>query len=370
MDGSMIGLALALALASVLLVTRLKMMGAATLLGKTNFPKFAYSLIFMFALSACSETEIELIEVPANTPPQAAIYIAGNFNEWNPGDERYRMTYRPSTQSYFVLIEPGSGVLEYKFTRGDWTSVEVDSCGNEIPNRSLDIQNSPFDRVRIENWSDLNPNFCDFITLCIEEVPPGTQDTVYVAGDFNKWDLSDTKVFFLPQGSGPWYVHVPKTPNGSFFKFHRGSWKTGEIDERGFPRKNRYSAPDEKDSIHVKIDGWWDQLAEEQNTLTFEIIAVPAFTPSDAQFYLSSSQFDWDEAREELQFELNEKGTYTLTIPRVNYRFSYKIHRGNWSTVESDAQGNDILNRSFLQGTEDTIQLVIDGWPDMAEISK
>ncbi len=375
MDGSVIASALALALAKMIFPinmasakasakARAKASASASANAISSIKVFCASIALLF-LSSCNVTEVELIDLPENTPPQAAIYIAGNFNEWNPGDERYRMTYRPSTNSYYTMLPAGAGSIEYKFTRGDWTSVEADSCGREIANRKLNIDENSFSRVRIENWSDLNPNFCDYVTLCIEEVPPGTTDSVFIAGDFNQWDLSDEQFAFVPQGTGPWHVIVPKTLNGSFYKFHRGSWKSGEIDDSGFPRKNRF-AGQEDDSVYVKIDGWWDQLAEERNALTFEIIGAPSNTPENASFYLASSQFNWEESREELKFERNQKGTYTLTIPRVDYRFSYKINRGNWATVESDSEGNDITNRSYLQGAEDTVQLTIEGWLDLA----
>ena len=46
---------------------------------------------------------------------------------------------------------------------------------------------------------------------------------------------------------------------------------------------------------------------------------------------------------------------------RVNYRFSYKINRGSWETVETKGNGEDIPNRSYLQGSQDTIFLKIRG---------
>lgn len=321
-------------------------------------------LLLSLVLSSCNVTEIELVDLPKNTPPQADIYIAGNFNDWNPGDDRYRLTYRPETKSYYVLIGPGKGDIEFKFTRGDWTSVEADSCGYDIENRYIDLEKTSFERVRIENWSDLNPNFCDHVTLCIEEVPENTEDSIFIAGDFNGWNLHDSKVGFVPAGPGPWYIVVPKTQTGTYFKFHRGNWKTGEIDDNGLPRKNRYIEPTDSDTIPVRIDGWWDELAEKHNSLTFVITDIPENTPEGDNIYLSSSQFDWETGREELRFERTELG-YLLSIPRVNYRFSYKFNRGNWATVETQADGSDIPNRSYLQGSKDTLFVSIRGWHDL-----
>jgi hypothetical protein len=43
-------------------------------------------------------------QIPANTPAGAEVFIAGNFQNWNPGDQAYK------------LIENGNGDLEITFT--------------------------------------------------------------------------------------------------------------------------------------------------------------------------------------------------------------------------------------------------------------
>jgi hypothetical protein len=79
-------------------------------------------------LSSCYEMTVEVTRIPSNTPAGDPIYIAGNFNNWDPGDDRY-ILQQTGESTYEVRLPRGIGPLEYKFTRGDWTTVEKDICG-------------------------------------------------------------------------------------------------------------------------------------------------------------------------------------------------------------------------------------------------
>jgi predicted alpha/beta superfamily hydrolase len=78
------------------------------------------------------------VAVPASTPAGASIYVAGTFNNWNPGDARYRLAREGASG---VLALPGSvrGPVEFKFTLGSWDRVEVSGSGGDVPNRTLTV---------------------------------------------------------------------------------------------------------------------------------------------------------------------------------------------------------------------------------------
>ncbi|HMA19678.1 MAG TPA: alpha/beta hydrolase-fold protein [Gemmatimonadaceae bacterium] len=80
---------------------------------------------------------VEIVSVPASTPRGAPIYLAASFNGWRPGVPAYQL--RDEGNGRYVLDVPDtlSGSVEFKFTRGSWESVEIDSAGNDIPNRQL-----------------------------------------------------------------------------------------------------------------------------------------------------------------------------------------------------------------------------------------
>ncbi len=65
------------------------------------------------------------------------VYLAGNFNGWKLSDERYRMQKKGAGKYYFEFPNRHSlpPLLEYKYNRGAWESVELDGAGHERHNR-------------------------------------------------------------------------------------------------------------------------------------------------------------------------------------------------------------------------------------------
>ncbi len=83
---------------------------------------------------AFSQLVLNISSVPSNTPSADKIFVAGNFNGWNPGlTEMLKQT----DGTYSVTLNPAAGNVEYKFTRGTWTAVEGNANGQVIPNRKI-----------------------------------------------------------------------------------------------------------------------------------------------------------------------------------------------------------------------------------------
>lgn len=93
--------------------------------------------------------------IPSNTPKDAAIYITGDFNDWHPGSVKYCMHQLPHG-SYRVKIPLQMDSISYKFTRGDWSSVEGRENGYPIRSRSYvyDKNNTEI-YLSIKAWEDL-----------------------------------------------------------------------------------------------------------------------------------------------------------------------------------------------------------------------
>lgn len=81
--------------------------------------------------------------VPANTPTDATIYVAGSFNGWSAGDTAYALTQEAGEGVYTITLEPAVGDLEFKFTRGSWQTVEGDASGGFRPNRTHFYDGTP-----------------------------------------------------------------------------------------------------------------------------------------------------------------------------------------------------------------------------------
>ncbi|RKY52457.1 MAG: hypothetical protein DRP93_08105, partial [Candidatus Neomarinimicrobiota bacterium] len=74
------------------------------------------------------------VEVPNTTPKDADIYIAGNFNGWNPADPDYKLSFLESGL-YVIELTMDTNDVEFKFTMGSWAKVELLSNNKDRPNR-------------------------------------------------------------------------------------------------------------------------------------------------------------------------------------------------------------------------------------------
>ncbi len=80
-----------------------------------------------------------LVGVPANTPADAAVHIAGSFNAWNPGAPAYRLARSADGRYRLTLPADVRGPIEFKFTLGSWPKVEMGPDGADIANRSFTV---------------------------------------------------------------------------------------------------------------------------------------------------------------------------------------------------------------------------------------
>ncbi len=77
------------------------------------------------------------VTVPKDTPNDAAVFIAGDFQGWNPGKTPMR---RAADGTWEIELPFTEGqALQYKYTRGSWEAVEKDAGCGEIPNRTLTV---------------------------------------------------------------------------------------------------------------------------------------------------------------------------------------------------------------------------------------
>ena len=98
------------------------------------------ALAWLALLAAPASGQLTLrIQAPADTPPTADVFVAGSFNGWNPANPAYRLAREPSGEYAITLPPEVRGGIEFKFTRGSWEAVEVDSGGADVPNRRFTI---------------------------------------------------------------------------------------------------------------------------------------------------------------------------------------------------------------------------------------
>ncbi len=318
-------------------------------------------------LFSCHQVTIVVREIPPNTPPGSALFVTGNFNFWNPGDLTYALQLNPGDSTYSVTLPRGSGTIDYRFTRGDWTTVEADLCGNAMTAHRVQYQQHDTVEVSIRSWKDMGPTHCNEVTFVIDQLPKGTPPhaQLYIAGNFNNWQAADPAYRMRKNEDGKYYLRMHQNLEGIEYKITRGSWSTTEVDAIGNPVRNRFFIFGIQDTVLLDIPAWNDLLpvANHRDWTTF-VVAMPKNTPKDSRIFLTGSFNNWDP--HDLRYEMQKmtNGAFMFNLPRKRDYIEFKFTRGNWATVEGDAYGNPIENRSFIFGHLDTLNLTVQNWED------
>lgn len=115
----------------------------------------SFAFLITFSLPSLAQITFRITSWPASMPMNDPIYVAGNFNGWQPGLAEYRVQPR-ADGSYSLTLPSTTGRLEFKFTRGTWDTEEVDGDGQVIPNRRWEVTGEATQDFAIAGWKDLD----------------------------------------------------------------------------------------------------------------------------------------------------------------------------------------------------------------------
>lgn len=99
-----------------------------------------------------AEVKITITNLPANHPFEEPIFIAGDFNSWDPGNETHKFT--KNNDNTYSLTLNSNGTIKFKFTRGSWAKVEKGVNCVEMSNRSFTFGTTSTLNVQVINWAD------------------------------------------------------------------------------------------------------------------------------------------------------------------------------------------------------------------------
>lgn len=131
-----------------------------------------------------------LVSIPDNTPPADTVYIAGDFQGWNPGSPAHALTQQPDGRWSITLNLTDGAEIQFKFTRGSWARVEKGPSGEEIPNRRFTPVGVQTVELTVANWADIVPStvtgHVEFLThapflngrRCWVYLPPGYHESL------------------------------------------------------------------------------------------------------------------------------------------------------------------------------------------------
>lgn len=113
---------------------------------------------FFVAIQLHAQFSVRLIVNTVATKANDDIYVAGNFNNWNPKDENYKLKPFGGSRKSIVLKNMAPGTYAFKFTRGGFDKVETLSDGRDISDRVLEVNNDISLEFDIPGWKDEYPD--------------------------------------------------------------------------------------------------------------------------------------------------------------------------------------------------------------------
>lgn len=105
-----------------------------------------------------AQYSVRIIVNTIATKQNDAVYVAGNFNNWNAKDVDKKLKPFGGGRLVIVFNNIAAGLYEYKFTRGDWSKVETNAKGEDIENRNVTITGDTSFEVMIAGWKDDFPD--------------------------------------------------------------------------------------------------------------------------------------------------------------------------------------------------------------------
>ncbi len=210
-------------------------------------------------LGAIGQIRIEVVS-PKLLLPDSPIYLAADFNNWQPGDIAYMLKKQPNGIFYIELPDTLT-YFEYKFTQGSWVVVEGkanrSSRFNRVYNRATE-PNPKLIKATIEGWEG-KPTY----RFVINQIPDNTPKdaSLYISGNFNNWKAGDEHYKLQKQGNGTNRVAVVSESDHLEFKFTRGDWVSVEGQINGKARPNRTifrSSIRDTENLSCEITSWED----------------------------------------------------------------------------------------------------------------
>lgn len=124
----------------------------------TSFNRSAGSTPIAAAAESRNVSVAITVTLPSTTPPGDTIFIAGDFQGWDPGGTP--MTKVDDLTWTISLPFTEGDAPQYKFTRGTWEAVEKDAGCGEIPNRTITAtfgtDGTQLVEDTVEKWRDVD----------------------------------------------------------------------------------------------------------------------------------------------------------------------------------------------------------------------
>lgn len=117
-----------------------------------------FIIVLLFRTNTFSQFNIRLVVTNVATKTQDDIYVSGNFNNWNPRDENYKLKPFGGGRKGVVVKDIPAGNYAFKFTRGSFDRVECEADGRDIEDRIINLETDVVQECSIKGWKDNYPD--------------------------------------------------------------------------------------------------------------------------------------------------------------------------------------------------------------------
>jgi predicted alpha/beta superfamily hydrolase len=118
-------------------------------------PMFLFCLVV--SLQAGAQFTVRLIVTDVATKKNDDIYVSGNFNNWNPKDENFKLKPFGGSRKSIVIKDLAAGTYAFKFNRGAADKWETSADGRDIADRVLEVNEDLSKEFTIAGWKDDYP---------------------------------------------------------------------------------------------------------------------------------------------------------------------------------------------------------------------
>ncbi len=93
------------------------------------------------------------ITVMPSAHQDEGIFVAGSFNNWDPGNNQYRLL-KENNKLVVEIKNLPANTYQFKFTRGSWQKVESTNTGIDVENKAVQLSSDTVLQCTIAGWKD------------------------------------------------------------------------------------------------------------------------------------------------------------------------------------------------------------------------
>jgi len=130
-----------------------------------------FIILGMSGMASAESINLVFQVVEPDSKPGLSVYLAGNFQGWNPGDSNYQLDDLGNGLYEISRSFEVGQTIQFKFTQGSWETVEKGPGGEEISNRVMRIEKSGIHNLKVAAWADGQPG-TGIVTTITGDVKP------------------------------------------------------------------------------------------------------------------------------------------------------------------------------------------------------